>query len=337
MMAIGKYSGRKPAGDAISEPKLTFTDAAPRSDLQTPFATNPAGLLVPDGRPVPERSRTDPNQQQASRPVERPPVRSRTRTDTGAPPVFDFGLTGSPDPRTLSPTHYENESIGLALGSPGFPKWDSNLRRGVAAPNDPHSFNTANIVDDEEEFRFEKVKTSKWKKIGGMFKAKQALSHQNSPVPFYQVQPNSSASPAYESEPISSEKTSKGRKRSNTKGSKGSGDARSDWDFLKTSPESSQGRGLRQRKDSGKAGLERFPAVPPRNITYDNGSPLLNVDIPDIQLERYSVMFQGLLTGKGDRRTILDRRSRILDQLNLPIDDCVSCYTEYHTNSTDHR
>jgi hypothetical protein len=43
--------------------------------------------------------------------------------------------------------------------------------------------------------------------------------------------------------------------------------------------------------------------------------PLLNVDIPDVQMERYSVMFGSLLGKGGSWQTLLARRSKHLEML----------------------
>ncbi|KAH6631747.1 hypothetical protein F5144DRAFT_602533 [Chaetomium tenue] len=49
--------------------------------------------------------------------------------------------------------------------------------------------------------------------------------------------------------------------------------------------------------------------------TSTGGAGLLNIDIPDIRLERYSVMFSGVLNPNGTKSSLLERRQATLEKL----------------------
>lgn len=207
----------------------------------------------------------------------------------------------------MSPTEMGGStSIGMAIGSPGVAPWDVN--RGLAKPFSPQQpiSSTTIYVGDEDGNVACKVKASKWKKIGGMFRAKNAMNRQQDTDNFYQLQ----------QQPLEYSPPSR-RKRGNTKGS---GDGRPELFTSHSSPEGVNGRVPLINYDYVKGGLEQFPTVPAKDLRYDNGRLLLNVDIPAVELERYSIMFSSVLGKKGDRRTILDRRSRVLEMLDLPGD-----------------
>jgi hypothetical protein len=51
------------------------------------------------------------------------------------------------------------------------------------------------------------------------------------------------------------------------------------------------------------------------------GGGLLNIDIPDIRLERYSVMFSGVLNPSGTKSSLLERRQATLERLKTISDE----------------
>ncbi|TLS31218.1 hypothetical protein PpBr36_02953 [Pyricularia pennisetigena] len=64
------------------------------------------------------------------------------------------------------------------------------------------------------------------------------------------------------------------------------------------------------------------PVNPPPPIPITNtGGPFLNVEIPDVKMERYSVMFSGLLNPQSSS-SLLARRQATLDRLKS-INDCI--------------
>ncbi|TLD17909.1 uncharacterized protein PgNI_01747 [Pyricularia grisea] len=75
------------------------------------------------------------------------------------------------------------------------------------------------------------------------------------------------------------------------------------------------------RPNISRPGTSR-PVNPPPPIPNTNtGSPFLNVEIPDIKMERYSVMFSGLLNPQSSS-SLLARRQATLDRLKS-INDCI--------------
>ncbi|PKY05732.1 hypothetical protein P168DRAFT_289172 [Aspergillus campestris IBT 28561] len=120
-------------------------------------------------------------------------------------------------------------------------------------------------------------KPSKWRKIGGLFRAKTAMTPAKQP--FYQFRPNESRSHiqcALETNPISNTEV---------------------WPCLAS--------GQAQQSDGGR---NFRPGAKPAGDTES----LLTVDIPDVQMERYSVMFSGLLTREPSTRK---RRSKTLEDV----------------------
>lgn len=201
-------------------------------------------------------------------------------------------------------------------------------------------------------------KSSKWKKFGGLFRAKQVESPQNEF--FYQVQVNDkplrpAKSPNFQPQVyIGNQYPSNSMDAVNS--SKTSIDSRSQ------ARQSAHHRHQRQRtangsdpvsrphldlcpssgrssspEESPKQARKRTPAklvknaeirrywnttadepesVPDILQTTPSGSPFLSVDIPSIEMERYSVMFGGLIDKNAP--SLLARRSRALNKLKIP-------------------
>ncbi|KAJ5701094.1 hypothetical protein N7488_008642 [Penicillium malachiteum] len=255
--------------NAISVPVLTYSDALPRDDLR-----DISGGLQPDLSQNPKESGS-------SRP--KADARSSKKPPPGGHATFDFQLTAPPE--EVIPLSAQSgrspvgsHTIGVALGSPGMIDLDK--------PLPPPRFNTPNFTQESPQLN----KSSKWKKIGGLFRAKNAL-----------------ASPT-----CAARATQKDESNVNHQmGSKE--DVTEEWpkiesDHKATHPSYTSPQRTRKFSFSGK-----------KNPKENNGdaSPMLDVVIPDVQMERYSVMFSNVMT-KNEKPSLLARRSKTLDNLRVP-------------------
>jgi hypothetical protein len=134
-------------------------------------------------------------------------------------------------------------------------------------------------------------KQSKWKKIGGLFKAKNTLTS-----PSNQLHGSLAQQP---------EKSNKPKERNNSL---------EEWPAFEVDPKAIMG-GINQSPPRPRkfslSGRKAPPEEPPVQ------RPLLSVDIPDIQMERYSVMFSDVVN-KNERPSLLARRAKTLDNLRVP-------------------
>ncbi|KAJ5633398.1 hypothetical protein N7490_009737 [Penicillium lividum] len=241
--------------DTISVPVLTYTDALPRDDLRD----------ITHGQMNHVKQRDFPRPGEAD---------GHFRQPFGA--KFDFQLTAPPD--EVTPTSARSNrspiglhSIGVALGSPG-------LVDSQELP--PPRFNTA--MFDQASPR-----KSKWKKIGGLFRAKNALTS-----------PTAARSIPFQEGPKDKPITKIQRKEDDTE----------EWpkiDEPKISIDISPNRS-RKLSISGR-----------KNSKDKDVTPMLDVYIPDVQMERYSVMFSKVMT-KNHKPSLLARRSKTLDNLRVP-------------------
>lgn len=259
--------------ETISFPVLTYSDALPRNDLrnldeQAVKRLTQAGIV---------------GQWDFRQPS---PVEGWFRRPPGPDTNFDFQVTSPPD-EVISSTNgaIEQYMIGVALGSPGMINKDE--------PLPPPRFDTAIFEPGRMTESPQAYKPSKWKKIGGLFKAKNALT----PSP-PQLHANMANQP---------EKSAKTKERNNSL---------EEWPAFEVDPKAVIG-GINQsppRSRSRKFSMNgRKP--PPEEPRVQG--PLLSVDIPDIQMERYSVMFSNVVN-KNERPSLLARRAKTLDNLRVP-------------------
>lgn len=306
-MARGIFTSRSRSnttGGSISNPTLTYTDAEPRTDLQSLREVS-ANISPPHRSGA--VSEID---------SERTESRNKQSLDQGWPtakPTFDFQVTAPPAEAISFYTPVDNASdynmIGIALGSPGI----------VNPPNQtPADVPEVNGAEDMGRAQLRR-KPSKWKKFGGLFRSKTAAVPPSNP-PFYQVQTrvndqplqgsaDSVARPEVQSQPQHDFRRPKilrksvYRKEDKTKGA---------WQ----QQEGGHFNGHHKHdEDSERQDWAKDEQVP--RFSYDVSGPLLQVEIPDIQLERYSVMF-GSVLGKNKESTLLARRSKTLDNLVVP-------------------
>ncbi|KAJ5513805.1 hypothetical protein N7463_003357 [Penicillium fimorum] len=266
---------RTQSKETISFPVLTYTDALPRNDLQS---------LEASQRPFqPMVEKWDFSQPSTGDGWFRKPPPGQGAT-------FDFRLTAPPDEAIQSTrsgrTQTEQHMIGIALGSPGM------LNKDEALPLP--RFDTSTFAERDSA-----NKPSKWKKIGGFFKAKNASTSppDASQETTFKPQINKDKLP---------EKPHKARLRKNSI---------EEWPKLEVDP----------RKMPMPGRSDQTP-LRSRNFSLSNKAPkeepstqglLLSVDIPDIQMERYSVMFSNVVN-KNQKPSLLARRAKTLDNLRVP-------------------
>lgn len=261
---LGK-SRSPPQAQGISKPSLRYTDALPRNDLEN---VQPG---VSYSRPI----------HQAVKVGQQPAVSGQQdmrQTESAAP---DFNSrVGAPAEAPSQHLEVDESTIGIALGSP-------RLLESRNVPSRPQPIPPTPPPHDERPPSALQRKSSKWRKIGGLFKAKNAIAPANQP--FYQVRPVNQGSPPDSTHSMDCNPRRKAGSQNepiqNTEV----------WPCL-----ASENEALAQQESSK-------PKVP--------GS-FLQVEIPQVEMERYSVMFGGLLN--NNRPSLLDRRSKTLNNLTIP-------------------
>ncbi|KAJ5119321.1 hypothetical protein N7448_009990 [Penicillium atrosanguineum] len=280
-MATVVQSRTTQATDTISFPVLTYTDAAPRDDLRTLDNTS---QRIKEQGVVTQRDF-------------RRPQTADTGTDRKAPPglgaSFDFRLTAPPDEAIPSSARSCNsplgpKMIGIALGSPGM----LDSQEGLPPPR----FNT--LIFAQPQPGQSPPRKSKWKKIGGLFRAKNALA---SPTQAVRSDQNNIPRP---NEVLLANQQQMKRRKGLTE----------EWPRIEIDPKSKTDRKYPSTQRSRKCSLSR--KTPPRDISESLG-PRLDVNIPDIQMERYSVMFSNVMN-KNRRPNLLARRAKTLNSLSVP-------------------
>ncbi|RAK88994.1 hypothetical protein BO79DRAFT_147569 [Aspergillus costaricaensis CBS 115574] len=216
--------------------------------------------------------------------------------NTEAPP-----LPSSPISSPVCTNNDMNGSlIGVALGSPR-----------MIDPQVPTSQiqETIPVKPAEPQARPSlQRKPSKWKKIGGLFKAKAAMTAPPN-QPFYQVRlenewPMQGSTYSFEQQP----KIQTSGLESPASPTTGT-DA---WPSIVPEVQTSAQEPKQTHADATSGS--------PQEKEQSLGSgPLLQVDIPDIQLERYSVMFGGVL--KKNRPSSMSRRSKNLEDTKPPAEE----------------
>ncbi|KAL2848265.1 hypothetical protein BJX68DRAFT_267708 [Aspergillus pseudodeflectus] len=269
---LGK-SRPSPEAQSISKPVLKYTDALPRNDLRE----IEGGISY--SRPIHQVVKAEQHPGTSAR-------RSPKRKTGALTPGFDFQITVPPAEASFAPSetdHALDESmIGIALGSPRL--LESQLSTTQGQRNPPPT-----PPDVESPSSALQRKSSKWRKIGGLFKAKSAVAP-NVNKPFYQVRAETERPSQGSSHSIDY----KSRQRA---GSKTEPIENTElWPCLVSEQEA-----IMQKQSS--------------SSTNAQGS-LLQVEIPKVELERYSVMFGGLLN--NSRPSLLNRRSKTLDDVTIP-------------------
>ncbi|KAI9926131.1 hypothetical protein MW887_004594 [Aspergillus wentii] len=302
-MARGVFVGKSRAfqpSDTISSPVLNYTDALPRNDLQ-----------AVENATSHDRAAT-PRQAVAYWDFQRPrtserPTQNKKLQASG--PGFDFRITVPPAEAVPSPTNNEKgmNEIGIALGSP-------RLADSQSTPSKAQERPPLVTTNTEKPKRSNlQRKSSKWRKIGGLFKAKHALTSASS-KPFYQVRVNNDCCLQGSSYSVDYQPNNPVNKRTPEKDDDGTCDS---WPRIEPGIEA---KTKDQQQKPGTRDLSVKTGQQASGSKSRNPGPLLQVDIPDIQLERYSVMFGGLL-GKDqpkDQSPSSARRSKTLNDITAP-------------------
>ena len=255
-----------------------------------------------------------------------------SNTPRSSPPIRTSSL-----PRSDTPDSMEGQTanlnvpqmeIGMALGSPTHQptNWQSQAPFESTVRNEtPDSVDT--YVDNEAHVAApSKQKASKWKIFGGLFGG--AKKNQGgSPQAFYQLQlegaaVQTTAEPDYVNfgEPSSSDpKPSKSRGRGRTNSQRKAEKLKPDMKRAQTVPlnfEFENSNRGRAQTTTPEITLDGGPLNVHPGRRHAQAGPLLDVDIPSIEMERYSVMFGSLLQKPtGTSSSLLARRQATLDRL----------------------
>lgn len=269
MGIFGKWRGN-PATE-ISQPTLTFTDAAPRDDLH-----RLGQLKSPDPKNADLQS---------------PTTIRKMKEFQDAVQAFDFTVTEPPE--RLEDENSFNEidgecMIGIALGSPSMlPPQPSPPR---FKPVEWESITSYVPPETPEPLGTLRRKPSKWKKLGGLFKGKQG-DKRGVDEPFYQLDMNIQA-PRQES-------------------------GAQNWDTSQPTQF--------PRVEDDMALIKPNPYYLDSQQKLRNNS-LLEIDIPTVEMERYSVMFSGVLGNKPDT-SLLARRNKALNDIKVQRTEVISWLT----------
>ena len=253
-------------------------------------------------------------------------------TPRSSPPIRTSSLPRSDTPDSmeapLANLNVPQMEIGMALGSPTHQptSWQSQLPFEPSTRNEtPDSMNS--YLDNEAHVPApSKQKASKWKLFGGLFGGSKK-NQGGSPQAFYQLQPEgavvqttSESDYVNFGEPGSSEqKPSKSRGRGRTNSQRKPEKHKPDMKRAQTAPlnfefaDSNRGR---TQIAPPEITLDGGPLNVHPGKRHAHGGPLLDVDIPSVEMERYSIMF-GSLLGKptGNSSSLLARRQATLDRL----------------------
>ncbi|OJK01264.1 hypothetical protein ASPACDRAFT_77071 [Aspergillus aculeatus ATCC 16872] len=296
-MALGTFRGRSRTlrqPEASSSTAQKHADARPRknSGRHEPIANLPQDSARPKTA----------EQQQQQRHVQ------------DANPGFDFQIPATPSNAMTSPTSPiispTDGLIGVALGSPRMVEVPMAMSQEQQFERPPETPVRPSL----------QRKPSKWKKIGGLFKAKSALSAPVPNQPFYRVQPTTewpmpaSAVSINRRQPMLEESPKLDEKPKPGDNHEKKADPRPDdqpspieaWPSLDLEP-TPEPTALKHEQSETTAIDEPSQT----NNASSSFMPLLQIDLPDIQLERYSVMFGGVL--QKNRPSSLNRRSKTLN------------------------
>lgn len=275
-----------PDTDAISFPVLTYTDALPRDDLRD---INKGPAQVTEHGKVAKYEFPRPRNADGHGSRKPPPGVAMASS-------FDFRVTAPPD-EVLPSSAGANGSpggiprIGVALGSPSMLDSRDNLP--------PPRFNTEIFSRDQVDQPPLPRKSSKWKKIGGLFRAKNALAM---PVDEPKVPPK---------QHISKQKGEESNKTAQRRGST------EEWPKIEVDSTAAPGGPNTSPQRSRKFSLSGKKSNKPQPPEKGEKGRLLEINIPDVQMERYSVMFSQVMN-KNQRPSLLARRSKTLDNLRVP-------------------
>jgi len=268
-------------------------------------------------------------------PIEQSLIRPRP-----AHQVSDPSKYRAPLQRNRSEPDGEEMVIGMALGDP---EEDSSWTTKDQSPANHHSSNepstTSSTPIPHAERQLDshgvghgidalKRKPSKWKTLGGIF-GKRNISPASSTTQFHQIQHDSQPASHQETR-ITSHRTSPPQRvdvpmKTETSGvvhrGKGRNHRRKSSRLTKTKEGTRPD--FRRARTAPQLHLEEQRQTPlTKDANADNtfpklhleGQPMLSVDLPDVQLDRYSIMFSGLLNPSLPS-SLLVRRHAHLDNV----------------------
>lgn len=243
---------------------------------------------------------------------------------------FNFPLPGSlPTPtatpstsssRTYTPEISEQEvvgsnythklmEIGMALGSPTHKTtiWSPNVQSRAPV----REYSPESLEEWQRSTISPKRKASKWKKWGGLFGRKSS----DSSVEYSQAQTEVQTAHETDYMTFPEPPTEKPRGRARTNSERKTSKLKPNIQRANTAPMDFQ---FQESKELPK-GPKQFPIlteIRSPEIKLD-GRPLLDVDIPTIEMERYSVMFGSLIKPTSSASSLLARRQATLDKLKM--------------------
>lgn len=268
-MGIFGRSRANTTNGGISQPVLTFSDAAPRDDLQSLGRPEPTYARPYTAKPEKQTGTTTSNGRGL-----------RQKQQKNVIQAFDFTVTQPPEgPLTGDEPAgmnggMESHAIGIALGSPSMvppPQYHPIEWSSPSSGRQDMSITTITASNTGSLRR----KPSKWKKLGGMLKGRQN-DGKRTREGFYQLGMNKSQE---DTVPVIQNPDYK-------------------RPIVSVSPMFNDGRWEDQQR-------AQTPA-----------DSLLAVNIPTVEMERYSVMFRSVL-GEKPSSNLLARRSRALNQLHV--------------------
>ena len=226
---------------------------------------------------------------------------TRPRTSEGRPPSTNYA--------GYSPSKLEGGMIGVAFGSPTHPPAPFFGNLNDLAP--PSTYEESVFEQAEPMYQI-KGRTSAWKKLGSLFKSGKATADKDDSfeVPFYKLR--------IENDSFESEIVTRGRKPISEAVELPA--RRSPTPPPKDNPRRSIDARLAQarlevaRLEEAIAEAEKTAIKHEEAARSDPSRPKLDLVIPDIKMDRYSVMFADLKEIPPHSK-LLARRSKKLDRL----------------------
>ncbi len=277
-----------------------------------------------------------------------------SRRPGASPQEFLIAATPCP-PRESHRQKYPEAVIGLALGSPtegplfplptGLRSNPLQHQEGLNSIWFPPPASTTGTDEADAGGRANKAKGNRWKVFGGLFSRKESSFRVPETQPFYQLH----REPRLEqpsAPPIQSARNTRKRagsdksKNSTETGPQRKGSGNGGRYLLRRRTTKRQGLRKRTQTDAD-VGMQRSHTFPPpstaeqspqpqfkddsrkrKSPEYNLGeTPLLELDIPSVELERYSVMFNNILTPESGsppqtlRSSLLARRQGHLEEM----------------------
>ncbi|KAL9121172.1 MAG: hypothetical protein Q9187_002270 [Circinaria calcarea] len=315
--------------DGVSPPVFIATDAEPRNDLYN----------LP-GDPSTRRKQSIPRPRTANGPIDTQPSATKTaaRDEKLPKPSHSQAYRTASQPHNVYDiAGTENITIAMALGSPcqnPLPPLPveaaPNIAFFVDSPPAPHSANPhrAEIEDTMKQ-------KGKWKMFGGFFGKKNASTPASPASAFYQLQPAIPPAPhtgVKPPQPYYKSNREAGKPRKLGSHSKSRETGRDSSGKSRTHPKD---QGVNTKPDIHRAHTapmfqseRKSPTPPPKDYKdqkdlsrarSDDGPMMLQVDIPNFTMERYSVMFGNVL--RPQQPSLLVRRKAQLEKLKSVVKD----------------